>query len=338
MNIYDIAEEAGVSPATVSRVLNNKTNVKESTRQKVLEIIEGKQYQPNMMARNLSNGVSRNIAFLVPDIENDFFAKVLHGISDCAFENQYNVFMFGTDENVEQEHRILMNLQSEMVRGMIITPVDENDKESARLLKVLEKRGIPVVLVDRDIHGVKLDGVFSNDVDGAAEAVQYLIDGGHRKIGIISGPESSRPGLTRLNGYKKALLDNNIEIRDEYIIKGDFREKDAYFGMEKLMQLPDPPTAVFTSNNLYTIGCLKYMKKNGLKLVKDIDVVGFDDIKALECTDLDISVVDRPVYEMGYEAMRLLKKRFDDTSDTDKKRPTRRYMVDTWLVYRGKDE
>ena len=339
MNIYDVAKEAGVSPSTVSRVLNNKDNVKEATREKVMRVIEGKAYKPNLLARNLSVGISRNIAFLVPDIENPFFAKILHGISDCALENDYNVFMYDTDENTEREHKILNNLKPELIRGIIITPVSELDGETAEKLRTFEKQGIPVVLVDRDIKGGKLDGVFSNDIDGACEAVECLICEGHRRIAAITGPETSKPGNERLIGYRKALEKNDIPIKSEYIISGSFKEIGAYYAMNELMNLEESPTAVFSCNNMTTLGCLRYFKEKGLKLARDISLVCFDDIKELEYTDIHLTAVLRPVYEMGYEAMQLLEKRFEDGNILDSnKYIIRRHTVNAWLVKRGSEK
>lgn len=337
MNIYDVAREAGVSPSTVSRVLNNRSNVKTATREKVLQVIEGKQYMPNSVARNLSVGVSRNIAFLVPDIENSFFGKILHGISDCAVENDYNVFMYGTDEDSQREHKILQNLQAELICGLIITPVSEDDEITVRLLRKFEEQGVPVVLVDRDIRGGKLDGIFSNDMDGACEAVECLIQEGHRKIAIITGPETSRPGKDRLTGYKNALEQNGISVEDKYIVSGGFKEEGAYCAMERLMKLKDPPTAVFASNNLTTLGCLRYLKEYNMKLTRDISMVSFDDIKELEYTDIHLTAVLRPIYEMGYEAMRLLEKRFENEKGASRY-IIRRHMVDTWLIKRGSEK
>lgn len=337
MNIYDVAREAGVSPSTVSRVLNNKNNVKAATREKVMRVIEGKQYTPNLLARNLSVGVSRNIAFLVPDIENSFFGKILHGISDCAVESDYNVFMYGTDEDSDREHKILQNLKPELICGLIITPVSEKDEETGRLLKKFEEQGVPVVLVDRDIRGGKFDGVFSSDIDGACEVVECLIKEGHRRIAIITGPETSRPGKDRLEGYKKALEQNGIVVDDKYIVRGGFKEDGAYRAMKQLMRLGEPPTAVFASNNLTTLGCLRYLREYDLKLTRDISMVSFDDIKELEYTDVRLTAVLRPIYEMGYEAMQLLKKRFEEEKGASRY-IIRRHMVDTWLVKRGSEK
>ena len=337
MNIYDIAKEAGVSASTVSRVLNNKNNVKTTTRERVLRVIEGKRYTPNLLARNLSVGISRNIAFLVPDIENSFFGKILHGISDCAVENDYNVFMYGTDEQSEREHKILRSLKPELICGIIVTPVSEKDQETGELLDGFEEQGVPVVLVDRDILWRKFDGVFSDDIDSACEAVECLIGEGHKKIAIITGPETCRPGKDRLEGYKKALERNEIAVESKYIVDGGFKEEGAYNAMGRLMRTDEPPTAVFASNNLTTLGCLRYFREHDLKITRDISMVCFDDIKELEYTDVRLTSVQRPVYEMGYEAMRLLKKRLEGERKTTGY-IIRRHMVDTWLIKRGSEK
>lgn len=339
MNIYDIAREAGVSPSTVSRVLNNHKNVKQGTREKVLGIIKRKNYTPNMLARNLSVGESQNIAFLVPDIENPFFGKILHGISDRAVDLDYNVYMFGTSENSEREHKVLDTLKIEMMRGLIIIPVSEKDDGTAFRLKRFEEQGVPVVLIDRDISGVKLDGIFSEDVEGAFEAINCLIKEGHERIALIAGPETSKPGYDRLEGYKKALESNGISLNEDYVICGNFCEDESYLAMKQLMKLKNPPTAVFTSNNMTTLGCLKYMKENDIKLVRDISLVGFDDIKELQYTDIQLTVVTRPVYQMGCEAMRLLEQRFQNGREAGAEHVIiQRIMVKTWLIKRGSEK
>ena len=339
MNIYDVAREAGVSPATVSRVINNKGNVKESTRDKVLKVIQGVDYKPNPIARDLSMGESRNVAFLVPDIENSFFAKILHGISDCAIDKDYNVFMYGTDDDLEREHKILDNLRTGMIRGLIITPISGKDKGTLKRLKCFEEEGIPVVLVDRDMKDYKFDGVFSNDVEGAYEVVECLLKEGHNKIGIITGPEVSKPGHDRYEGYIKALKDNQIKVQDKYIARGDFKEEVSYQAMKKLMEQEDPPTAVFTSNNMTTLGCLRYMQEKGLRLKKDVSLVCFDKIQELEYGNIFLTSVLRPVYDMGYEAMHILEKRFEDKEKMGNGRYIiRRHSVNTWIEKQGSEK
>lgn len=339
MNIYDIAKKAGVSPATVSRVLNNKDNVKDSTRNKVLQVIEGAAYKPSTIARNLSFGESRNIAFLVPDIENPFFSKILHGISDCALENDYNVFMYGTDENLEREHKILNNLQKGMICGLIITPVSDIDIETLERLKNFEEDGIPVILIDRDIQGYEFDGVFSNDIQGACNAVECLIQSGHRKIAIITGPNTSKPGKDRCLGYKNALKKHNIELNDNYIVSGGFKEQLSYLAMEKLMNLTDPPTAIFSCNNMTTLGCLRYMKDHHLKLGEHLSMVCVDKIEELEYGNIYLTSVTRPVYEMGYEAMKILNYRFNNNKDPNSpNRIVHRCFVNPSLEIKGSEK
>lgn len=339
MNIYDIAKEAGVSPATVSRVINGNKNVRKSTRDKVLKVISGKNYVPNMTARSLSVGESKTIAFLVPDIENSFFAKILHGITDKAADYDYNVFMFGTDENPDREHKVLDSLKAEMIKGIIIIPVYTADDETKLRLDRFEERGIPVVLLDRDIRGANFDGVFSEDGAGAFQAVESLIQEGHRQIGIISGPDTSRPGYERLRGYKNALSAYGIKLQPEYVVNGSFREEESYNAMKTLMTLKNPPTAVFTSNNKATLGCLRYLKENGLRLSRDISLIGFDDIPELAYTDVHLTVVTRPVYEMGYETMELLETRFQGRPcPPEQKIIKRENLVKTWLIKRGSEK
>ena len=247
--------------------------------------------------------------------------------------------MFGTDENTEREHKVLENLKLEMIMGLIITPVSEKDEETVEFLKRFEQQGIPIVLVDRDIRGCKFDGVFSNDVESACEAVECLIEEGHKKIGVITGPETSKPGYDRCAGYKRALKKHNIEINENYIVRGGFKEEGAYCAMKVLMEQKEPPTAVFSCNNMTTLGCLRYMQEKGMKLTRDISMVCFDEIKELEYTDIRLTSVARPIYEMGYEAMHILEKRYEDKEKRGSDRYIiRRHTVNPKLVKRGSEK
>jgi LacI family transcriptional regulator len=156
---------------------------------------------------------------------------------------------------------------------------------------------------------------------------------------VITGPETSKPGNERLKGYRKALEQHGIAINNQYIVSGGFREEGAYQAMSELMHLEHPPTAVFSSNNMTTLGCLRYLKENSMRVAKDISMVCFDDIKELEYTDVGLTSVLRPIYEMGYEAMELLEKRFEDEESRGTNRYIiRRHMVNTWLVKRGSEK
>lgn len=338
MNIYDVAKIAGVSSATVSRVLNGTGYVKESTRKKVMAVIEQADYVPNAQARSLSAGESQTIAFMIPDIENPFFNKILHGITDKAAEADYNVFMFGTDESPLAEHRSLSALNSELIKGLIIIPVSEEDEITKEKLQRFAQRNIPVVLLDRDTAGGSFDGVFSDDRAGCIEAVDCLVDAGHHRIAAICGPVTSRPGRERLKGYRLGLEKHKIEINPEYIVDGKFRMEESYQAMKRLMEMETKPTAVLTANNMTTLGCLKYMKEHRLKLCRDVSLIGFDDIPELVYTDINLTVITRPVYQMGCEAMKLLEQRLREKYNHERKGVLHRRIVKTELIKRGSEK
>ncbi|MDO5033503.1 MAG: LacI family DNA-binding transcriptional regulator [Eubacteriales bacterium] len=336
MNIYDIAQKAGVSVATVSRVLNKSQNVSEETRKKVLSVIEGSNFVPNSVARSLSKGSSRNIGFLVPDIENPFFGAILHGISDYAYTTGHNVFMFGTNEDEQREWEVLNAIQPAMIRGLIAIPVSENCPRNTQKLKQLQSQNIPVVLIDRDIAGGGFDGVFSEDEEGARMATQALIDAGHTRIATLCGPGNTRPGRERLQGYLTCLEENGLEMPEGYVQCGYFSEEQSYKAMHTLMQQDPLPTAVLSASNMTTLGIMKYLKERNLQLGKDLAVIGFDDIKELEFTNITLSVVVRPVYQMGRLVMELLQQIFEEEDGGS--HIVRRYSVKTELILRGSEK
>jgi LacI family transcriptional regulator len=163
--------------------------------------------------------------------------------------------------------------------------------------------------VDRDIPDSGLDGVFSDNIQGAYEGVTRFIEIGHRKIATVTGPMTSKPGKERFEGYLMAMQDAGIKIPERYIMYGDFRINRAYECMNELLEADDPPTAVFASNNLSTLGCIKSINEKGYKLGQDISILGFDEIEALQIANIEMSVIDRNVNQIGREAMHILLKR-----------------------------
>ncbi|MDR1028962.1 MAG: substrate-binding domain-containing protein, partial [Clostridiales Family XIII bacterium] len=237
---------------------------------------------------------------------NEFFSKVIRGITEIANLNDYNVFFFESNETPEKEHDSLKIFMEQRLCGLIIAPVAEDDPETRKALRRIHRGGTPIILVDRDISGEKFDGVFADNRNGAYAAVETFIREGHRKISVISGPQSTKPGRERYEGYKKALEAHGIEIREEYVQNSDFRVQRAYECANRLLALPDPPTAVFTSNNLSTLGFLKSMREHRITVGRDISIIGYDVIEALEILDYNISVVQRDAVEQGRVAMRLM--------------------------------
>ena len=333
-NIYEIAKEAGVSIATVSRVMNQSASVSEKSTKRVMEAVKKLNYVPNSMARSLSTSVSTSVGVVVPDINNPFFSMVLKGVTDVADENGYQVALYSTDENEAREQKILHTLREHRLRGIIITPVSEDYKDTLRHLQGLVARSIPVVLLDREVDDPGFDRVVSQDEDGVYRAVRTLIQGGHERIAIVTGPQYSRPGRERLRGYKRAMSEFGLPLRQEYIRHGDFRIGRAYEETLALCSLEEPPTAIFASNNMTTYGCLKAFDQLGLKIGEDISLFGFDDIESLRWLNYNVSVVSRDVYEMGRRAMRCLLDCFDR-----EERPElgRRESLPTELILRGSE-
>ncbi len=334
-NIYEIAKEAGVSIATVSRVMNHSSTVSDKSTQRVLEAIEKLNYVPNLAARNLSTSSSTSVGVVFPDINNPFFMQLLQGITSAADEMGLSVLLFGTDEDMNREHKILQSMRELRLRGIIITPVSAWDKTTREMLENYEALGIPVVLLDRELDDCNIDRIVTADEEGTFLAVSEMIRLGHRKIGMISGPEFSRPGCERLNGFYRAMREAGLPVRDEYVRKGDFRVNRAYCETLALCGLPDPPTAVFSSNNLTTYGCLRAFNKLGLKLGEDIALFGFDDIEELNWLDYHISVVSRDVTAMGEQAMRHLLQRVDGSNQQNS---GMRICLPTELIMRGSEQ
>ncbi|MDF2590549.1 MAG: LacI family transcriptional regulator [Clostridia bacterium] len=333
MNIDDIAKLIGVSNATVSRAINNSGYVKEETRRKIFEVIEKHQYVPNAVARSLSTRDTLSIGVIIPDIENEFFSSIISGISEVAEQNHYNIHFLGSNETLGIEHAFLDTVQGQRLSGVIITPISEVDPITKARLIHLEKSGIPVVLVDRDIDDAIFEGVFVDNIAGAYDGVNELIKAGHRKIAIIKGPETSKPGKERLIGYKKALEEANIDLSCEYMVPGNFKIMHSYKGTEVLLNLSDPPTAIFACSNMTTLGCLKYLTEKKIKLGKDISLIGFDDIEILKLIDYKISVIDRDAKQQGREAMRLMLERLKNKGE---KKHTR-FNVPYQVILRGSE-
>lgn len=341
ISIAEVAKQAGVSPATVSRVLNSSATVKEETKERVLRVIRENNYTPNIAARNLSLQSSlNNIGVVIPDVDNPFFCSVLKGVTQTADKYRYNTLLFNTDETPEREHRFLQTVREQNLKGIIMIPISERDSVTQEYLTDLEASGVPVVLVDRRIGDTDFDGVFTEDEQDSFRAVEALIHAGHTRIATIAGPQRSTPGHVRLQGYKRALETNQLEVRDAYIEIGDFKFQSAYEAAKRLMELPNPPTAIFTANNFSTLAALQCMTELGYTVGKDISLIGFDELQSWMrysplLNGVDLSLVERPVEQMAAEAVELLQDRImrEKQEYTAKKR----LVLSNRLVLRGSE-
>jgi LacI family transcriptional regulator len=298
-----------------------------------MRVIEEHEYVPNAIARSLKTQSTFNIGVVFPDIENPFFSGAFYGITKEADRSHYNVFFCNSDENIKKEHDFLQLMESQHLVGLIISPINANDEITRGMLESLEQKGIPVVLLDRDLKGGRFSKVLAENEKGAYLAVTQLIKEGHERIAIIEGNPAIRPVYERAKGYRRAMDDNEVQIRGEYMVRGDNKSELAYELTERLMTLPEPPTAIFSCNNMMTLGCLRYLTEQGIVIGRDISLVGFDEISALRTIDFKLSVVDRSESEMGRSAMKMLLRRINNPESAGETE-----VVPVKLILRGSEK
>lgn len=306
ITLKDIAKESGVSIATVSRVLNNSGYVKEETRKVIEDTIIRMNYTPSVVTRTLSRNENITIGVVIPDINNPFFCEVIKGIATIADKENLNLIICDTDEQIEREFKALKMLKETKIQGLIITPTSDKNEFNCEYIEALESMKIPLVLIDRDVKYSNYDAVFLDNIKGAYDATNVLIKEGHKKIAIIAGPTSSKPGRDRVRGYEKALLMNKLRIDSKYIFHGDFKQESGYAITKEILNMKDRPTAIFACNNMMNLGCIKALYEENFKIPQDIALIGFDEIEILNVLEINISAVSRPTSEMGQVAMEIL--------------------------------
>jgi len=297
--IKDVAKSAGVSVATVSHVINETRFVSDLTKAKVKTAMAKLGYQPNAVARSLRKKESKIIGLIIPDNTNPYFAEMAWSIEIASKEKEYSVILCNSDDDVNNESSYLDVLIKNQVDGIIIVAAG---KSSTNFKKLLEKK-IPVVMVDRDSPNIKTDSVQINNGKYGELATEYLISLGHTKIGCISGPRVVSPSFDRVDGYKKALTNNNLPVRDEYIVRGDFKPHGGYLAGCELMELKDKPSAIFACNDLMAYGVMHAAAENRLKVPDDLSVIGFDDIYLSTFINPPLTTIKQPRIEMGEEAV-----------------------------------
>ncbi|HHW15160.1 MAG TPA: LacI family transcriptional regulator [Firmicutes bacterium] len=324
-SIYDVAKAAGTSIATVSRVLNGNTRVRDFTRQQVLKAVAELDYHPNTLAQSLVRKTTRTVALVVPDISNPFFPEVARGVEDMANQAGYNVILCNSDDSTQKEIEYCRVMRTRRVDGLIFALVASETSP----VKTLLKAGVPVVLIDRDAGGLTVDAVVTDNLKGGMTAAHHLVGLGHTRIGCITGPLSAEPAASRLNGFRQVLEPQGL-FRSEYVVEGDFRQSGGYLGMKRLLELPEPPTAVFACNDMMALGAMAALDEAGRRVPQDVALVGYDDILVASLTRPQLTTVAQPKYEMGWMAMEVLLKRIAQTPDAPQ-----RVVLQPRLVVRG---
>lgn len=307
----DVARHAGVSSATVSRVVANSSLVKESTRKKVLASIRQLGYQPDETARRLrAHSISRVIGLIVSDIQNPHFSAVVRGLEDFAYENLMNVILCNTNDQPQRQQYYLDLMQSERAAGLIINPTD-SETDGPRLDK-LRRAGTQVVLVDGNVKDYTFDIIQSDDEKGAENAVSYLISLGYERIATVTGRLNLSTGQNRLAGYRRALERAGIAIDQNLIKIGDFTYEGGYAAGRAFLELDPRPQAIFSANNIMTLGVLSALNESGIQVPDDIGIIGYDDIPWAEALRPPLTVVAQSPYQIGREAGRLLLRRLEE--------------------------
>ncbi|WP_306187943.1 LacI family DNA-binding transcriptional regulator [Streptomyces sp. MK5] len=311
VTIHDVARAAGVSPATVSRVFNGGRVTPERA-QSVQQAAAELGFAPNRLARSLRKQRSSVIALIIPDIENPFFTSLARGVEDAAQRTSLSVVLCNSDEDTDKERRYLEVALGEQMAGVIVAAASQDDTDLGPLIA----RGVPVVAVDRRPHDAEVDAVRADDQHGGEVATHHLLQAGYRRIACITGPEGASTSEERLAGYRAALhaaRGGGIAADDAYVRHADFRVEGGRAAMRELLALPEPPDAVFVTNNLMTIGALDALDEAG-RTPPGVGVLSFGDVPWASLVRPSLTAVELPSYELGRAAADLLLQRMEGSA------------------------
>ncbi len=335
-SITDIAKMAGVSATTVSRVFRKDAYVKEETKALVLKIAKECRYSPRQYKKRFTSAAHETVVgIVVPDIANAFFQQIIRAIIAVFDKHGIETIICDINEDPNKEIRSLSLLEQLNINGIIIAPASENAEYNCAFLKELYGKGIPIIMLDRDVKGIGLSGVFQNSYDGAFNAVNKLIEMGHERIAIVGGPITSKPGLDRMVGYMDALKNHNITVRQEYILYGDFKMESGFDLTKQLLREHPKVTAIFSANNLMSIGSLRAIQDAGLSVPEDIAFISYGSLTPYDVNRMGtVSELVEPTELMGYECAQLM---LDKMSASNKKSfyVSKRVSYDTTLVLHG---
>lgn len=320
VSINEVAAMAGVSKATVSRVVNNNGYVSEKTRKKIEKVIQEMRYVPSASAVSLSKGVTNAIGVVVPEIDNTFYGEVLRGIIDVADQHDIQLFFYDTQNNAKKEEKVLQMISRQQLMGLIIAPsVDYSlNIESRKMIAAIDRLNVPVVIVDRDFENIRWDGVFFENYQSAYAATTELIKAGNRRLGVITGGKGLKISRDRYHGFEQAVADHGLELLDRDVMEGDFFVEGAYELARKMFLSGDWPEGILTCNNRTSIGFLKAAKECSIQVGRDIALIGIDKLPILDEIGFPLSCASRDNHEMGCMALKLMLERMRDEKSSRK--------------------
>nr|WP_304219232.1 catabolite control protein A [Fredinandcohnia onubensis] len=305
VTIYDVAREANVSMATVSRVVNGNPNVKPTTRKKVQEAIDRLGYRPNAVARGLASKKTTTVGVIIPDISNIFYSELARGIEDIATMYKYNIILSNSDQNKDKEFHLLNTMLGKQVDGIVFMSGNITEEH----VEEFEKSPVPIVLA-ASVESTNTVPAVTIDVEQAAyDAVTEFANKGHKKIAFVTGPLNEPiNGEKKLNGYKRAIEDAGLSYNEELVIEGDYTYDSGIEGFERIHELVDKPTAVFVGTDEMALGVIHSAQDLGYSIPNDFEVISFDNTRLALMVRPQLTSVVQPMYDIGAVAMRLLTK------------------------------
>jgi len=303
IKISDVAKAAGVSTATVSRIINEQPGYSEETKQKVLRVIEELGYRPNAFAQGLMSKRSRTIGILIPEVSSRFSAELLRGIEKVGHERGYSSIVCNTDRNGERTMEYFRILSEKQVDGIVFTSEWLKDEYA----RYVEKMEIPMALVATYSHAYSFPSVRVDDRVASYSAVRYLVEQGHRSIGMISGTaEDPIAGQPRIEGYRQALSEAGLTADEAKIVYGDFHFRSGVRAMQELYQRQTGITALFAASDEMALGAMALLHSRQVRVPEELSIIGYDDTLDAEMSYPALTTVHQPVEEMGEVVMELL--------------------------------
>ena len=320
-----VAERAEVSVNTASRAINNKPDINEETKKRVLQIAKELGYIRNAAAVALRTKKTGTIGVVIADNSNPFYAEVLNGIEEAAREKNYHIILANTQRDYQKEEEAINLLLAKRVDGLLITPVQDRDDDIKKLIEA----NIPFVIVGRDFENIEVDAVYNNEVKGGFLSTEYLIKQGHKRIALINGFLHKSPAKGRLEGYKKALNKYRIPLDESLISVGDINIEDGYERTKQMLEKNLDFTAIFAYNDMMAFGAMQAVKEKGLRIPEDIGLVGYDDIPFSSLISPSLTTIKLKKQELGIESVMLLLSHINGNREKPKK-----IMLDVDIIVR----
>ncbi|ARK31746.1 catabolite control protein A [Halalkalibacter krulwichiae] len=312
--IYDVAREAGVSMATVSRVVNGNPNVKPATRKKVLDAIERLGYRPNAVARGLASKKTTTVGVIIPDISSIFFAELARGIEDIATMYKYNIILCNSDQNQDKEIHLINTLLEKQVDGIVFMGGQITEEH----VEQFKRSPVPIVLAATLDTNNEIPSVNIDYKQAVYDAITHLIEKGHSRIGMLSGTlDDPVNGYLKFLGYREALDNAGITFNEDLIAIGDYTYDSGIEAMNTFLELDEKPTAIFASTDEMALGVIHGAQDEGYSIPNDFEVVGFDNTRLATMVRPTLSTVVQPMYDIGAVSMRLLTKLMNKEEVTD---------------------